>query len=63
MDLKREAGIVVVAALIAGGAPQAAFAQAPNDSYYNFLMGRHFESDNKVTDALGALERAATGDV
>jgi len=62
MDLRRDARIMVVAALIAAGVPGVAIAQAPNDPYYNFLMGRHFESDNKVTDALASLERAATGD-
>src|SRR6186713_1154769 len=62
MDLRRDARIMVVAALIAAGVPAVAIAQAPNDPYYNFIMGRHFESDNKVTDALAALERAATGD-
>src|SRR5689334_18725748 len=62
MDLRRDARIVVVAALMAGGAPGVALAQAPTDSYYNFIMGRHLEGDNKVTDALAALERAAAAD-
>src|SRR4051794_21053318 len=62
MDLRRDARIVVVAALYAGGVPALALAQAPTDSYYNFLMGRHLESDGKATDALAALERAAAGD-
>jgi tetratricopeptide (TPR) repeat protein len=62
MDLRRDARIVVVAALMAVGAPGVALAQAPTDSYYNFIMGRHLEGDNKVTDALAALERAAAAD-
>ena len=55
MDLRRDARIVVVAALMAGGAPGVAMAQAPPDSYFNFLMGRHLEGDGKATDALAAL--------
>jgi tetratricopeptide (TPR) repeat protein len=62
MDLRRDARIVVVAALCAGGVPALALAQAPTDSYYNFLMGRHLESDGKATDALAALDRAAAAD-
>jgi tetratricopeptide (TPR) repeat protein len=62
MDLRRDARIVVVAALFAGGVPAPALAQAPTDSYYNFLMGRHLEGDGKATDALLALERAAAAD-
>jgi tetratricopeptide (TPR) repeat protein len=62
MDLRRDARIVVVAALLAGGAPGVAFAQAPTDPYYNFIMGRHLEGDGKATDALSALEKAAAAD-
>jgi tetratricopeptide (TPR) repeat protein len=62
MDLRRDARIVVVAALCAGGVPGVALAQAPTDSYYNFLMGRYLEGDGKATDALAALERAAAAD-
>ena len=62
MDLRRDARIVVVAALVAGGVPAVAGAQAPNDSYYNFLMGRHLEGDGNAAAALAALERAAAAD-
>jgi tetratricopeptide (TPR) repeat protein len=62
MDLRRDARIVLVAALVAGGAPGVALAQAPTDSYYNFILGRQLEGDGKATDALVALERAATAD-
>jgi tetratricopeptide (TPR) repeat protein len=62
MDLRRDARIVLVAALVAGGAPGVAFAQAPTDSYYNFIIGRQLEGDGKATDALVALERAAAAD-
>ena len=62
MDLRRDARIVVVAALAAAGVPGVAIAQAPADSYYNFLMGRHLEGDGKGVDALNALERASAAD-
>lgn len=62
MDLRRDAGIVVVAALMAGGTPGVANAQAPNDAYYNFLLGRHLEGDGNASGALAALERASTAD-
>ena len=39
-----------------------AIAQAPNDSYYNFLMGRHLEGEDNTQGALAALERAAAAD-
>lgn len=39
-----------------------AIAQAPNDSYYNFLMGRHLEGEDNIQGALAALERAAAAD-
>jgi tetratricopeptide (TPR) repeat protein len=62
MDLRRDARIVVVVALVAGGVPRMAIAQAPNDSYYNFLMGRHLEGEDNIPGALAALERAAAAD-
>ena len=55
MDLRRDARIVVVVALVAGGVPRMAIAQAPNDSYYNFLMGRHLEGEDNIQGALAAL--------
>ncbi len=62
MDLRRDARIVVVMALVAGGVPRVAIAQAPNDSYYNFLMGRHLEGEDNIQGALAALDRAAKAD-
>ena len=62
MDLRRDALTVVVVALVAGGVPRMAIAQAPNDSYYNFLMGRHLEGEDNIQGALAALDRAAAAD-
>jgi tetratricopeptide (TPR) repeat protein len=62
MHLRRDAGIVVVAALFIGVAPGVSRAQSPADSYYNFLMGRHLEMDGNVAGALAALDRAAAAD-
>jgi tetratricopeptide (TPR) repeat protein len=39
-----------------------ASAQTAQDSYYQFLMARHFESEGDTSAALAALERAAAAD-
>src|SRR5918993_2469241 len=62
MDLRRDARMVALAALMYGAAPGFAAAQTPSDAYYHFLMGRHLEVDGNAAAALAALERAAAAD-
>ena len=62
MNVRRDARIVVVAAVVAGCMPAVAGAQATADSYLNFLMARHLEGEGNETAALAALERAAAAD-
>ena len=62
MDLIRGARFVVVAGLLVGAVPGSGFAQGSQDPYFNFLMGRHLESDGNADGAIAALERAAAAD-
>src|SRR5688572_33504607 len=62
MNVRRDARIVVVAAVVAGWVPAGARAQATSDSYLNFLMARHLEGEGNEAGALAALDRAATAD-
>jgi tetratricopeptide (TPR) repeat protein len=61
MDLIRGARTLVAAGLLVAASPGSLLAQTAQDPYYNFLMGRHLESDNP-SGALAALERAAAAD-
>ena len=61
MDLIR-ARSIFVAGLLVGIVSAEASAQSAGDAYYNFLLGRHLESDENYAGALAALERAASVD-
>jgi len=64
MDLIRGARVIAVAGLCVWGIPAVASAQgqAGQDSYYNFLLGRHLASEGDAGGALAALEKAANLD-
>jgi len=61
MLFTRRSALVVLAALVIG-TPAVSLAQAPTDTYYEFLLARRLEADGDVKGARAALERAATAD-
>ena len=61
MLLTRRSALVVLAALILV-TPSVAVAQAPTDTYYEFLLARRLEADGDIKGARAALERAAAAD-
>ena len=61
MLLTRRVVLAVMAALFIG-TPLSALAQAPADTYYEFLLARRLEADGDVKGARAALDRAATAD-
>ena len=56
MLLTRRSALVVLAALILV-TPSAAVAQAPTDTYYEFLLASRLEADGDIKGARAALER------
>ena len=61
MLFTRRSALVVFAAMLVG-TPSVSLAQAPTDTYYEFLLARRLEADGDVKGARAALERAATAD-
>src|SRR4029434_4899124 len=61
MLVTRRSALAVLPALTIG-MPLTALAQAPTDTYYEFLLARRLEADGDVKGARAALERAATAD-
>ena len=61
MLLTGRSALVVLAALTLV-TPSVAAAQAPADTYYEFLLARRLEADGDVKGARAALERAAAAD-
>ena len=61
MLFMRRSALAVLTALTVG-TPLTALAQAPTDTYYEFLLARRLEADGDVKGARAALERAATAD-
>jgi tetratricopeptide (TPR) repeat protein len=61
MLLARRSALAVLAALYIG-TPLSALAQAPADTYYEFLLARRLEADGDVKGARAALDRAAAAD-
>jgi tetratricopeptide (TPR) repeat protein len=61
MLFTRRSALAVLAALCIG-TPQSALAQAPADTYYEFLLARRLEADGDVKGARAALDRAAAAD-
>jgi tetratricopeptide (TPR) repeat protein len=61
MPFMRRSALVVMAALFIG-TPSWALAQAPADTYYEFLLARRLEADGDVKGARAALDRAAAAD-
>src|SRR5262245_3814955 len=57
---RRSALAVLTAVFI--GTPLSALAQAPTDTYYEFLLARRLEADGDVKGARAALDRAAAAD-
>ena len=57
----RRVGLVVFVALLIG-TPLSALAQAPTDTYFEFLLARRLEADGDVKGARAALDRAAAAD-
>jgi tetratricopeptide (TPR) repeat protein len=61
MPFMRRSALAVMAALFIG-TPSWALAQAPADTYYEFLLARRLEADGDVKGARAALDRAAAAD-
>src|SRR4030095_7642700 len=61
MLFTRRSALAVLTALTIG-MPLTALAQAPTDTYYEFLLARRLEADGDVKGARAALERGATAD-
>lgn len=61
MLFTRRSALAVLAALLIG-TPLSALAQAPADTYYEFLLARRLEADGDVKGARAALDRAAAAD-
>jgi tetratricopeptide (TPR) repeat protein len=61
LPLIRRSTLVVMAALFVG-TPVLALAQAPTDTYYEFLLARRLEADGDIKGARAALDRAAAAD-
>src|SRR5262245_46438650 len=61
MLFTRRSALVVLTALCIG-TPLSALAQAPTDTYYEFLLARRLEADGDVKGARAALDRAAAAD-
>ena len=59
MDLIRRVRVIV--AVVCVGGASSVYAQT-QDSYFNFLLGRHLEGEGDTPGALKALEQAAAGD-
>jgi tetratricopeptide (TPR) repeat protein len=57
----RRSALAVLTALFIG-TPLSALAQAPADTYYEFLLARRLEADGDVKGARAALDRAAAAD-
>jgi len=61
MLFPRRSTLAVMIALFIG-TPLSALAQAPTDTYYEFLLARRLEADGDVKGARAALDRAAAAD-
>ena len=61
MLFTRRSTLAVLTALSLG-TPLSALAQAPTDTYYEFLLARRLEADGDVKGARAALDRAAAAD-
>jgi len=61
MLFTRHSALAVLTALTIG-TPLPALAQAPADTYYEFLLARRLEADGDVKGARAALDRAAAAD-
>jgi tetratricopeptide (TPR) repeat protein len=61
MLFTRRSALAVLTALMIG-TPLSALAQAPTDTYYEFLLARRLEADGDVKGARAALDRAAAAD-
>jgi len=61
MLFTRRLALAVLTALTVG-IPLSAQAQAPTDTYYEFLLARRLEADGDVKGARAALDRAAAAD-
>ncbi len=61
MLFARRSALAVLTALTIG-TPLSALAQAPADTYYEFLLARRLEADGDVKGARAALDRAAAAD-
>jgi tetratricopeptide (TPR) repeat protein len=61
MLFTRRSALVVFFAIVIG-TPSVSMAQAPTDTYYEFLLARRLEADGDVKGARAALERAAVAD-
>ncbi len=61
MLFTRRSALAVLTALFVG-TPLLALAQAPADTYYEFLLARRLEADGDVKGARAALDRAAAAD-
>jgi tetratricopeptide (TPR) repeat protein len=61
MLFTRRSALAVLTALFIG-TPLSAVAQAPTDTYYEFLLARRLEADGDVKGARAALDRAAAAD-
>jgi tetratricopeptide (TPR) repeat protein len=61
MLFTRRSALAMLTALIIG-IPLSALAQAPTDTYYEFLLARRLEADGDVKGARAALDRAAAAD-
>jgi tetratricopeptide (TPR) repeat protein len=61
MLFTRRSALAVLTALFIG-TPLSALAQAPTDTYYEFLLARRLEADGDVKGARAALDRAAAAD-
>jgi tetratricopeptide (TPR) repeat protein len=61
MLFTRRSALAVLTALTLG-TPLTALAQAPTDTYYEFLLARRLEADGDVKGARAALDRAAAAD-
>jgi tetratricopeptide (TPR) repeat protein len=61
MLFTRRLALAVLTALSIG-TPLSALAQAPTDTYYEFLLARRLEADGDVKGARAALDRAAAAD-
>ncbi len=53
---------LVVSTVLTIGTPLSALAQAPADTYYEFLLARRLEADGDIKGARAALDRAAAAD-